>query len=266
MRCFRISLKITAKGFSASSALRMDVRGLMKNDVGGGGVSGLTVTHLYKSYTVEKNKYEVNKDICMTAAPASMVWIYGNSGAGKSTFLNMITGIDTPDDGRVSWGETELNAMDVNARAQFRLAHFGLIFQFFELIRAQTIYENAALPLKIGGKSKKEIDAALFPLFDYFEVRPLIRKKPDRLSGGEKQRVAIVRALSTNPRYIIADEITSSLDVARSHQVYGYLRNYIKEKNGIGIFVSHDPIIATYADAAYNMQSGCLTERAQGGR
>ena len=229
-------------------------------------VKGLAVKNLYKSYTIEKTNYEVNNDINLSVPPASLVWIYGNSGAGKSTFLNVITGIDTPDAGSVSWDGSEINTMNVNKRAQFRLEHFGLIFQFFELIKAQTIYENAALPLKITRKSKKEIDAVLFPLFEYFDVRSLIRKKPDGLSGGEKQRVSIVRALSTNPRYIIADEITSSLDTKRSHQVYGYLRSYIKEKNGIGIFVSHDPIISEYADTVYTMQAGCLMEQRQGDR
>ena len=227
-------------------------------------IHGLAVKNLYKSYTIEKTNYEVNNDINLSVSPASLVWIYGNSGAGKSTFLNVITGIDTPDAGSVSWDGSEINTMNVNKRAQFRLEHFGLIFQFFELIKAQTIYENAALPLKITRKSKKEIDAVLFPLFEYFDVRSLIRKKPDQLSGGEKQRVSIVRALSTNPRYIIADEITSSLDTKRSHQVYGYLRSYIKEKNGIGIFVSHDPIISEYADTVYTMQAGCLMEQKQG--
>ena len=229
-------------------------------------IHGLAVKNLYKSYTIEKTNYAVNKDINLSVPPASLVWIYGNSGAGKSTFLNVITGIDTPDAGSVSWDGSEINTMNVNKRAQFRLEHFGLIFQFFELIKAQTIYENAALPLKITRKSKKEIDAVLFPLFEYFDVWSLIRKKPDQLSGGEKQRVSIVRALSTNPRYIIADEITSSLDTKRSHQVYGYLRSYIKEKNGIGIFVSHDPIISEYADTVYTMQAGCLMEQRQGDR
>ena len=229
-------------------------------------IHGLAVKNLYKSYTIEKTNYEVNKDINLSVPPASLVWIYGNSGAGKSTFLNVITGIDTPDAGSVSWDGSEINTMNVNKRAQFRLEHFGLIFQFFELIKAQTIYENAALPLKITRKSKKEIDAVLFPLFEYFDVWSLIRKKPDQLSGGEKQRVSIVRALSTNPRYIIADEITSSLDTKRSHQVYGYLRSYIKGKNGIGIFVSHDPIISEYADTVYSMQAGCLMEQRQGDR
>lgn len=226
----------------------------------------LTVQNVHKSYYAQEKKCEVNKDICFSAESSSLIWIYGNSGAGKSTFLNVITGIDTPDSGTVSWNGTAIHTMNANKRAQFRLEHFGLIFQFFELIKAQTIYENAALPLKICRKSKKEIDAVLFPLFDYFDVRQLIHKKPDQLSGGEKQRVSIVRALSTNPKYLIADEITSSLDTKRSHQVYDYLRTYIKTRNGIGIFVSHDPIIEQYADRAYKMQAGFLMEIPNGGR
>ena len=203
----------------------------------------------------------MNKNICFSADKGSFIWIYGNSGAGKSTFLNVISGIDTPDSGTVTWNGTALQTQNAAQRAQFRLAHCGLIFQFFELIKAQSVYDNAALPLKIRRKSKKEIDSALLPLFEYFEILPLLRKKPDQLSGGEKQRVSIVRALSTHPQYIIADEITSSLDLQRSHQAYEYLHRYIKTNNGIGIFVSHDPVIGTYSDTAYAMQNGDLTEK-----
>ncbi|MGP1454275.1 MAG: ABC transporter ATP-binding protein [Treponema sp.] len=228
-------------------------------------MEGLIVQHVYKSYYAQAKKIEVNKGICFAAEPTSLIWIYGNSGAGKSTFLNVITGIDTPDSGVIRWDETEISGLDVNERAQFRLEHFGLVFQFFELIKAQSIYDNAALPLKIARKSKKEIAHTLLPFFEYFDLQQLIYKKPDQLSGGEKQRVSLVRALSTNPQYLIADEITSSLDTERSHQVYAYLRRYIKERNAIGIFVSHAPIINEYADKAYTMQAGTLTEKQYGG-
>jgi len=224
-------------------------------------MAGLIVQNLCKSYCAEKTKYEVNKNICFSAARGSFMWIYGNSGAGKSTFLNIIAGIDTPDSGTVMWDGTALQTQTAAGRAQFRVAHCGLMFQFFELIKAQSVYDNAALPLKIRRKSKKEIDAALLPLFEYFDIKHLVRKKPDQLSGGEQQRVSIVRALSVHPDYIIADEITSSLDLQRSHQVYEYLRRYIKTNNGIGIFVSHDPVIGAYADTAYAMQNGNLTEK-----
>ncbi|WP_038107472.1 ABC transporter ATP-binding protein [Treponema pedis] len=228
-------------------------------------MSALSVTNVCKSYSVKRKKIEVNKNICLHIPPASLVWIYGNSGAGKSTFLNLITGIDTPDSGSIQWGEHNVCTMNTNARSQFRLEHCGLIFQFFELIKAQTIYENAALPLKIKRQTKKEINKTLMPLFETFGLTDLIYKKPNELSGGERQRVSIVRALANEPHYIIADEITSSLDENRSNQVYDYMRSYLKEKNGIGIFVSHDPIINKYADAVYKMQSGALSESSYGG-
>lgn len=218
-------------------------------------MKGLVVENLYKSYCVHGKKIEVHNDLCFSAESGSFVWIYGNSGAGKSTFLNVITGIDTPDSGSVFWDGTEISCLSVNERAQLRLARFGLVFQFFELIKAQTVYDNAALPLKIARTSKKEIARVLFPLFEYFDLQTLLYKKPDQLSGGEKQRVALVRALSTSPQYLIADEITSSLDTERSCAVYAYLRRYIKERNAIGIFVSHDPIIKEYADKSYGMKS-----------
>jgi len=107
-------------------------------------------------------------------------------------------------------------------------------------------------------KSRKEINSILFPLFEEFGIEDLIYKIPENLSGGEKQRVSIIRSLVTSPEYIIGDEITSSLDISNSHKVYEYLRNYIKEKNGIAILVSHDPIIKDYVDAIYEMQDGIL--------
>lgn len=220
----------------------------------------LKVKNLRKSYCIKTKKIEVTKNISLNVNSASMVWIYGNSGAGKSTFLNLISGIDNPDSGEIEWGDEKLDKMTASERAKFRLKNCGLIFQFFELIKAQNIFDNASIPLKIQKKSKKEIKEILFPLFELFELQDLIYKKPNELSGGEKQRVSIVRAVSCSPKYILADEITSSLDSERSNQVYEYLRKYLKEKNGIGIFVSHDPTIKSYADKIYKMTGGLLTE------
>lgn len=223
-------------------------------------MSRLIVENLCKSYSVKSKKIEVSKNICFTIPTTSLVWIYGNSGAGKSTFLNLISGIDSPDAGTINWDGNEIEKMTANQRSQFRLDNCGLIFQFFELIKSQNVYENAALPLKIKRKSKKKIQEILIPLFEIFELTELIHKMPNELSGGERQRVSIVRALANKPKYIIADEVTSSLDEKRSHQVYSYLHAYLKEQNGIGIFVSHDPTINNYADKVYKMQAGTLSE------
>lgn len=223
---------------------------------------GFQAHDICKSYRVKDKDIAVNKHIHLNVEPGNLVWIYGNSGAGKSTFLNIITGIDNADSGSINWGGAILTDMNANARAEFRLNSCGLIFQFFELIKSQTIYNNAALPLKIQKKSAKEIRSILFPLFEMFDLQGLTAKKPNELSGGERQRVSIVRALAVSPLYLIADEITSSLDLSRSHQVYQYLRAYIQKKEGIGIFVSHDPVIGSYADRIYKMEDGFLTESA----
>ena len=108
----------------------------------------LKVKNLYKTYSVNSKKIEVTKNISFTAEQGSLIWIYGNSGAGKSTFLNLITGIDYPDAGEIEWGDKNINKMSNGERAKFRLENCGLIFQFFELIKSQTIFDNASIPLK----------------------------------------------------------------------------------------------------------------------
>ena len=221
-------------------------------------MNGLNVKNLNKSYSLNKTKIEVNKNISLSVFSGSLVWIYGNSGAGKSTFLNMISGIDSSDSGVIDWNGIDIASMTNGMRSTFRLNNCGLIFQFFELIKAQSVYDNVAFPLKIQRKSKKEIDAILSPLLEYFCITKLIHKRPDSLSGGEKQRTSIVRSLSTHPKYVIADEATASLDIENSHKVYAYLKKYIKDNDGIGIFVSHDPIIQDYVDAKYEMREGKL--------
>lgn len=134
----------------------------------------------------------------------------------------------------------------------------ALFFSFFELIKTQSAFNNAALPLRLLNKSRTEIHAAVDPLFEAFGLKDLADTKPVRLSGGEKQRIAIARALVNSPRFILADEITASLDTERSRFVYDYLRSYLKKVNGIGIFVSHDPLIADYVDTRCRMKDGTL--------
>lgn len=146
--------------------------------------------------------------------------------------------------------------MSNNEKADFRKNNCGIIFQFFELIKSQTAFDNASLPLKLQKKSKKEIEIILEPLFEVFGIKELKNQKALFLSGGEQQRVGIVRCLSSFPKYIIADEITASLDETRSKMVYEYLKSYIKKNNATGIFVSHDNLIKDYSDIDIVMESG----------
>jgi putative ABC transport system ATP-binding protein len=213
---------------------------------------------LKKTYTIHENIFTALNDINCEIDFGQMVLIYGNSGSGKSTFLNIIAGLDRPDEGEVFWESGNITRCTASERADFRLRNCGIIFQSFELIKTQSAFSNAALPLRLLKTQKSEIRKKLFPLFERYQVESLVAKKPPQLSGGEKQRVAIIRALSSSPRFIIADEITASLDGGMSKRVYSDLYDYIKKQNGLGIFVSHDPVIRDYADTVFRMHEGRL--------
>lgn len=220
----------------------------------------LTINNLNKAYMIKNQKVMANNDISFNAQDGEVLWIFGNSGAGKSTLLNTISGIDKPDSGYIAWGDYELSNQNAKTNSRFRLNNCGLIFQFFELLKTQTAYNNAILPLRIAANDTKENRQYVYSLFEEFGITDLLSKYPHELSGGEKQRIAIIRSLANKPRYFIADEITASLDKENSRKIYEFMRNYIKMNNGIGIFVSHDTTIKDYVDATYEMNAGKLTK------
>ena len=218
----------------------------------------LKVTNLYKTYSIKKQLVLANDNISFTAKNGELVWISGNSGSGKSTFLNVISGIDKMDSGEIYWDDYNLSIQSHSKNSNFRIKNCGLIFQFFQLMKTQNAFDNAILPLKIAREDTKEKKDYVYSLFESFEIASLVSKYPHELSGGEKQRVAIIRALSNHPKYFIADEITASLDKDNSKKVYSFMRSYIKENDGVGIFVSHDTIIDGYVDSSYEMNAGRL--------
>lgn len=225
----------------------------------------LEVNNLNKNYVLKGQKVCANRSVFLSAQDGEIIWIKGNSGAGKSTFLNSICGIDDFDSGSVSWGGFDFAGKSKTDLSKFRLENCGIIFQFFELLKTQNALNNALLPLRISGNASaknggafQERKSFVLDLFSEFRISALIKKKPNELSGGEKQRVGIIRALANRPKYILADEITASLDSEMSGKVYGFLRSYIKSENGIGIFVSHDSLISEYVDSCYEMSGGEL--------
>lgn len=218
----------------------------------------LIVKNLTKSYYLEKQKYYANKDINFSVESGKMVWIYGNSGSGKTTLLNMISGLDIADQGIVLWNNTDILNLSNNQRADFRLTNMGLVFQYFDMIKTQNIFSNVSIPLKLLNTNKSEINKKVYSTLKLFDIEKLSNKKPNSLSGGERQRAAIARAIISNPKILIADEITASLDTEMSKKVYKILRDYIIKNDCIGIFVSHDPLIREFADDIYVMKNGSL--------
>ena len=218
----------------------------------------IDISNLNKSFYILGNKIEVNKDINVCFKSGTLIWIFGNTGAGKSAFLNSITGIHDIDNGKVIMDGFPISDVNNSEKSIFRLNNCGLVFQFFELIKSLNAYANASIPLQLLKRDKHDIKKTLDYFFEVFNIESIKQKRPKELSVGEKQRVAIIRALCTSPRFLFADEITASLDMEMSAFIYGYLKEYIKKKNGVGVFVSHDPIIKDYVDEVYAMKEGRL--------
>ena len=156
------------------------------------------------------------------------------------------------------WNETDILSLSSNQRADFRLKNMGLVFQFFDMIKTQSVFSNVSIPLKLLNLNKSEINKKVYSALELFDIEKLSNKIPNSLSGGERQRAAIARAIITNPKILIADEITASLDTEMSKKVYKILKEYIVKNNCTGIFVSHDPLIREFADDIYVMKNGSL--------
>ena len=183
--------------------------------------------------------------------------ITGKSGCGKSTLINMIGGLDSPDQGQVMIDGEDLSGMDDRRLTLFRRNRVGIIFQFFNLLPILTLEENIALPhlLKEGTNLLREKIDHLLNEMDLYQRR---HHKPHELSGGEMQRVAICRALINDPDLILADEPTGNLDSASGRQVLEILRRLRDEQGKTILLVTHSPEGAAMADRVMRMKDGRL--------
>ena len=182
----------------------------------------------------------------------------GKSGSGKSTLLNMLSGIDAPDEGRVLIDGIDITALDDTRQTLFRRDHIGMIFQFFNLIPTLTVLENITLPQELRGASRKSSEARARQLLRRVELEDRADAFPDRLSGGEQQRAAIVRALVHEPRLLLADEPTGNLDEDTGERVLGILLELTREMGRTLIMATHHTEIAASADRVCRIHEGQL--------
>ncbi|NPA75870.1 MAG: ABC transporter ATP-binding protein [Euryarchaeota archaeon] len=187
-----------------------------------------------------------------------IVLIEGPSGIGKSTFLHILAGIDTPDSGKVIVEGTDIFALNEDRRAKFRLEKMGIIFQQMNLIDDLTVEENIALPLKLAGKKWKE---RVDELVRYLKIEEVRHAMPASLSGGELQRCAIARALANEPDILIADEPTSNLDNENTQNIGALFKKINKEMKVTLIIATHDPRIEFIGTKKYLLREGRLHER-----
>ncbi len=211
------------------------------------------VKKIYNLYS--ENEFEALHNISFCIKEGEFVCIMGPSGSGKSTFINNISTIDLPTEGKVYINGVEVRTMSSNEIGRFRYENLGFIFQDFNLLNSHTIYENIALPLSLAHVKTHEIKQRVEDIAKKVGVESLLKKYPYECSGGQKQRVAIARALINNPKIIIADEPTGNLDSVNSHEVLNLFKQ-LNEEGVTIIMVSHDAMIASYSSKLIYIKDG----------
>jgi putative ABC transport system ATP-binding protein len=199
--------------------------------------------------------------ITLEVAQGQFLAVMGASGSGKSTLLHLMAGLAHPDGGRVVIDGTDLTALNDHDLTLFRRRHIGLIFQAFNLIPTLTAEENVALPLMLEGRNGQAGRAKVLELLETLGLAGRKSHRPDAMSGGEQQRVAIGRALVTEPAVILADEPTGNLDSANSRSVCELLRDLSVIHNKTIVMVTHEPTVAAYAQEVAVLKDGRLIER-----
>lgn len=213
------------------------------------------MTDVTKKYTSGDVETYALKNIDLTIADGEFVVILGPSGSGKSTLLNVISGLDTATSGKIMFRDEELTNLSEDEMTEFRRAHLGFIFQQYNLLQNLTVFENVQMGSDIG-IDPLDID----DLLQKVGLEKARDKYPYQLSGGEQQRVSVVRSLAKNPDIIFCDEPTGSLDEENSKKVLQLLQELNMEYKKTIVVITHNTGIAEMADKVIRMNSGQITE------
>lgn len=186
--------------------------------------------------------------------------LLGRSGSGKTTLLNLISGIDLPSSGDILFEDTNLTDLSARERTLFRREHMGFIFQAFNLIDTLTVAENVLLPLELSGRSPEHGRERALDLLEAVGLRDRAESYPDRLSGGEQQRVTIARAIAHEPLLILADEPTGNLDYETGQEVMGFIEELVRRSGTTLLMATHDPDMINMADRILRLKEGTLED------
>lgn len=203
---------------------------------------------------------EVLKGIDLDIQKEEFVSIVGASGAGKTTLLQIIGTLDRPDAGSLTVDGIDVLSLKANAISDFRCNHIGFVFQFHQLLPEFTALENVTIPALIAHRGKKEAESEAKQLLDYLGLSSRMSHKPNQLSGGEKQRVAVARALINHPKLILADEPSGSLDSHNKEELHKLLLSLKNEFKLTLLVVTHDTAMASISDRTITMKDGLIVD------
>ena len=222
-------------------------------------MSILTVEGLKKTYTTRFGgaPVEALKNVNFSVESGEYVAIMGESGSGKTTLLNILAALDKPTAGKVMLDGRKLSDVNEKALASFRREHLGFVFQEFNLLDTLNVTDNILLPLVLGGTPAKELEKRLLPIARSLGIEGILKKYPYEISGGQKQRTAVARALITNPKLILADEPTGALDSASSGDLLRVFEKVRKMGQTI-LMVTHSADAASHADRVLFIRDGVI--------
>ena len=209
-----------------------------------------------KGVTKNFGSLQVLKGIDLRIEKGEIVSIVGPSGAGKTTLLQILGTLDKPDSGSVVVDGTETSTLSTNKLSEFRNTHLGFVFQFHQLLPEFTAIENIMIPAYIAGMKPKEARSRAEELLAFMGLSDRATHKPNELSGGEKQRVAVARALMNNPAVILADEPSGSLDSKNKEELHNLFFELRDKFGQTFVIVTHDETLATLTDRTIHLKDG----------
>ena len=218
----------------------------------------LEVNDVCKSYNYGYNNLEVLKNFTIQLNKKEIITISGQSGCGKSTALNIMGTLDRQDSGTILFEGIDINKLDENSLANFRNTKIGFVFQFHHLLPELTALENASIPLWI--KDEPVLENYLIDLFETLGIKDRMNHYPSELSGGERSRVALIRAIINRPSILFADEPTGNLDEKNSKNLVDLLIKINKDFGQSIILTTHNPDIASIGDRQFVLENGSLHE------
>ena len=212
----------------------------------------IEVRDIVKSY----DKLRVLDGVSLDIGRGEIVAVTGPSGAGKTTLLQIVGSLERADSGSVSYEGTRLETLGEKALARFRNVNIGFIFQFHQLLPEFTLLENVEMPALIGGRSRAEARRRAMELIEYLGLGDRTTHTPSQLSGGERQRAAVARALVNNPRVVLADEPTGSLDSRNRAELHRLFFDLRRDMGHTFVIVTHDENLAADADRIIRLTDG----------
>ena len=228
-----------------------------KNNPAGADMNIIEADHISKSYSIGNRNIRVLDDISLSIPEGEFLAVTGNSGSGKSTLLSLLSGLDRPSSGRVRIHQKDITDLNEDDLAPLRNETIGFVFQSFHLVPSLTALENVTFPAELRRDKRAVAKAAR--LLERVDLRDRSDNFPHQLSGGEKQRVAICRALINNPKIIFADEPTGNLDSTNSDAILHLMRELYTEHHATLILATHSMDIAASADRIVALNDGRIS-------